>query len=76
MIKRMFFALFAFVMMCVAMEVDLGGSAQVSGEAGSLVEEDGGRRLMVLILDSLSVEDAQQMPALEEIRSNGFSTEI
>ena len=60
MIKRMFFALFAFVMMCVAMEVDLGGSAQVSGEAGSLVEEDGGRRLMVLILDSLSVEDAHK----------------
>ncbi len=76
MLKRLLLALCACLLMGVAMEVDLGGAREIRSEGGTRVSEAEGRRLMILILDSLSVEDAAQMPALQKLEKEGFSSEI
>jgi hypothetical protein len=75
MIKRLLLALCACVVMGLAMEIDLGGT-RVRTEAQNQVSDADGRRLMILVMDSLSVEDAAQLPALQKLEKKGFSSVI
>jgi hypothetical protein len=76
MIKRLLLALCAFVVMGLAMEMDLGGAQGASPGVAERVSDPSGHRLMVVILDSLSVEDAKQMKSLQRLEATGFSAEV
>ncbi|MDP6933830.1 MAG: alkaline phosphatase family protein, partial [Myxococcota bacterium] len=57
----------------LAVEANLG--SQVSPQVQQ-VEDPAGRRLFLLVLDSLSIDNAAQMPALVELSREGFYAEV
>jgi hypothetical protein len=73
-LKRLWIGLFLCVMLGIAIESNRGTPAR-SGEP-VLIEDPAGRRLMLLVVDSLSVPNFKKMPALQALAADGFSAQI
>lgn len=74
MLKRLWLGLFLCVLLGVAIEANRGTPAR-SGEPIA-VQDESGRRLMLLIIDSMSIPNFKKMPALQALAKDGFTAEI
>ncbi len=74
MLKRLWLGLFLCVLLGVAIEFNRGTPAR-SGEPIA-VQDESGRRLMLLIIDSMSIPNFKNMPALQALAKDGFVAEL
>ncbi len=75
MLKKLLLGALLCVLFGLALEANLGGDAKASGEAQRPIDP-AGRRLFVLILDSLDVRDAEAMPAFQALAARGLSATV
>ncbi len=70
MLKKLLLGALLCVLFGLALEANLGGDSKASDEAQRPIDP-AGRRLFVLILDSLDVRDAEAMPAFQALAARG-----